>query len=381
MINLVLLYTVISWLAGTRGHKSPLFGGFGLACYFIIANVLAVVTEGYSEFVLGLLSDAITIGGFALLIYSLPARDHRSAPKTTRTPFVAIGLVCLATAGMLLWGWWSVMRQGRSDTPTLLVVGLCLTAAITCFRFSAQAHLSGASAQLARDPRPPILFLRSFASKSCRKKPKLGFLPMYPQEFGETFEQFIASAAEELGPFIALGDPDDYLPTFGAAKVYLNDNSWKPSVTDFLDRSACVIILEGATQSLKWELGEARTRCSPGKIFLVSPPAPFPRLGWAEFARLLAEAGFEVPPDPGAGALIGFDKCFHPVVLTGRGDGGDLVTALRAAIVSADDSKGGGAEPFVGHSENSPAEDSDASKASKNVSVEQLREAFGDLHL
>ena len=50
--------------------------------------------------------------------------------------------------------------------------------------------------------------------------------------------------------------------------------------------------------------------------FLVTPAKRFSCTGWGEFAKLLAQAGFDVPPaDIGPGALVGFDDGFHPVVL------------------------------------------------------------------
>jgi hypothetical protein len=77
-----------------------------------------------------------------------------------------------------------------------------------------------------------------------------------------------------------------------------------------------VILLEGDTPGLRWELGQVRQRCSPRHVFLMTPTKKFPRTGWHEFAKLLNEAGFEVPNgDVGPGAVVGFDGSFQPVVL------------------------------------------------------------------
>lgn len=317
MVGMVVIFAVISGMASTRGYKSPLFGGFGLACYFVLSIPIAIAMqgEGYSEFAACIVTAVVTILGFAGLIHLLPRRDARAAPKTSAAPFWLMGLVCLLLAMLFALGWASSLSSGRSETTTLILAGVCLTGAISCFRYQSQSHLPGTTEVLAHDHRPPVLFLRSFASDHMRKKSSLGFLPLYPTEFGKSFEEFLAPAAAKLGPFVALGDPEDYLPSFGAAKVYQRDDSWQQTVLDLLARADYVFLLEGASPGLSWELNQVRSRCAPDKVYILTPPRSFPRIGWEGFARLLRECGFEIPTDPGPGSIVGFDAEFRPVIL------------------------------------------------------------------
>jgi hypothetical protein len=70
---------------------------------------------------------------------------------------------------------------------------------------------------LLRDKRRPIVYLRSF-SDDFASRPLMRFI----------------SRAEEtlvllncLGPFIAIGRPDETLPLMGANRYYLNDIEWR----------------------------------------------------------------------------------------------------------------------------------------------------------
>lgn len=139
---------------------------------------------------------------------------------------------------------------------------------------------------------------------------------MYPAWMRETFEEFLDPHLDKLGPFVAIGNPQDPLPTPGASKVYCGDDEWQQMVLHFLNRAGAVVLLEGSTQGLHWELSQVRRRCTPRRVFLVTPTSEFPRQGWAGFALLLQQAGFEVPEaDVGPGGVVGFDDELQPVVL------------------------------------------------------------------
>jgi hypothetical protein len=317
MVTLVLICAIVSGVAALRGHKSPLFGGGAVVLYVILQFPAAALMREHSEWTQCIAAAVASVACTCGLILLLPAKNPRAEPKKSSVPFAAIGVVCLLLALAAVAVWFLAMRGGAANSVFLLGGALLLTAALACFRLHKRQAQPSAAEVLRHDTRPPVLFLRSFRSDAARVKPwGSGMLPMYPDWLGKSFEEFLAPAMNETGPMVGLGDPEDYLPTLGASKVYQRDDTWQETVLDYLRRAGLVLILEGDTPGLNWELGQVRRRCSPHRVFLITPTAKFPRTGWREFARLLEGAGFDVPAaDVGTGAVVGFDGWFRPVVL------------------------------------------------------------------
>ncbi len=336
MVTLVLIYALIAGVASLRGYKSPLFGACGIILYIILQFPAAAMMPDSSEWTQCIAAAIASVAFMSGLIFLLPTKDPRSEPKESAVPYAVIGVISLIGAFAVAGLWFIAMAHGAGHSTILLGAALLLTGALACFRLHNQQMRPPASQILHQDPRPPVLFLRSFQSDAARVKPwGSGMLPMYPQWMGKSFEEFLAPAMREAGPFIGLGDPEDYLPSLGASKVYQRDDTWQDTVLDFLRRAGLVILLEGDTPGLRWELGQVRQCCSPRSVFLVTPTKKFPRTSWKDFAKLLRETGFEVPSaDVGPGAVVGFDDSFQPVVLcqniTGAGDYAKAISGWHA---------------------------------------------------
>lgn len=317
MVTLVLIYAVIAGVAELRGYKNPLFGAIGIVLYIILQFPAAEMMPDSSEWTQCIVAAIASVVCMVGLILVLPTKDARAEPKESGVPYAAIGVVCLLAAIGVAIFWFYIMNQGRAHTIIMMGAFLLLTAALACFRLHKQQSLPSASEILQTDKRPPVLFLRSFESDAARVQPwGSGMLPMYPEWMGKSFEEFLAPSIGKIGPFIGLGDPEDYLPTLGTNKVYQRDDTWQETVIQFLEQAGLVLILEGDSPGLSWELGQVRQRCSPRSVFLITPTKKFPRVGWQEFVELLKEAGFQVPEsDVGPGALVGFDETFQPIVL------------------------------------------------------------------
>lgn len=132
---------------------------------------------------------------------------------------------------------------------------------------------------LRTDPRPPILYLRSFGDDE-KRDPK----PRIPARYGGirfhlsglprvTQEEALAKAAARLGPFIAVGDPSDTLPDLGAARLYCHDAEWRSRVSDLMSQAALVLFRPGSGAGFWWEVAEAR-RLLPAErvVFWLPPP-------------------------------------------------------------------------------------------------------------
>ncbi|HYW85818.1 MAG TPA: hypothetical protein VFB30_21375, partial [Spirochaetia bacterium] len=293
MVAIALVYMIVSGLAALRGYKSPLFGAAGVILCIVLELPATALMPDASEDTRGVTAAVAAVACVLGLVLLLPRQNPRSAPKKSAVPYAALAVACLllALAVATVWFFWM-----PAHAMLLLGAALLLSACLGCFRLHKQQSLPSVSEILRKDTRPPVLFLRSFESDSARVAGVLAeILPMFPVWMGTTFEETLAPAMQRLGPFVALGNPEDYLPSPGAAKAYQDDDAWQEFVLDLLRRAGVIIIQEGVTPGLRWELSQVRQHCSSADVFFVTPDKTFARRGWSEFARLLQETGFRVP--------------------------------------------------------------------------------------
>ncbi len=128
---------------------------------------------------------------------------------------------------------------------------------------------------LARDPRPPVVYLRSFEADSelvLRPAVFWSKLTNVLFDYMVTFspEQELAEILNRVGPVIAIGKPGEPLPELGAARLYVSDADWKDKVTDMIARSRLVVIRTGSTPNLQWEIEQTMARVPRRQILLVS---------------------------------------------------------------------------------------------------------------
>lgn len=130
-------------------------------------------------------------------------------------------------------------------------------------KYDARMSLNSAAASLlTEDPRPPVLYLRSFTVDAKEDT------PLYLQ--AETQEEKLKSAFDRIGPFIALGRPGESFPTLGARRTYVR-GEWEKKVTDLILRSRLVVLRIGATDSLLWEVQYTTQRLRPEQLLLIVP--------------------------------------------------------------------------------------------------------------
>jgi hypothetical protein len=127
----------------------------------------------------------------------------------------------------------------------------------------------------AHDDRPPILFLRAFKDDQVvLLPPRLSyFAKMF--SFGRNSENLDTVLLEEgtdYGPVVALGNPTDATPPYGAARGYFAGKDWKQGVMALAQSSSAIVLCVDLTDGIKWELEQLRDqnllhRC----LFLVHP--------------------------------------------------------------------------------------------------------------
>jgi hypothetical protein len=155
---------------------------------------------------------------------------------------------------------------------------------------------------LRQDTRPPILYLRSFkddagalgsewdalmqlprrerkpsAGNTLRKRAnnplaQMGRRISADRILSARLEEVLAKAVGVLGPFVAIGQPDEPLPELGAARAYFDNDTWQDAVVRWIDMAQLIIQIAGPTQWVRWELDTILARGAWSKLLLLLPP-------------------------------------------------------------------------------------------------------------
>ena len=128
---------------------------------------------------------------------------------------------------------------------------------------------------LATDPRPPVVYLRSFEADSEIVMRPPGFwnramTAVFDYMMMFSPEQELEEVLNRVGPVIAIGKPGEPLPELGAARLYVSDADWKAKVTDMIARSRLVVIRTGSTPNLQWEIEQTMAQVPRRQILFVS---------------------------------------------------------------------------------------------------------------
>jgi hypothetical protein len=312
--------------------------------------------------------------GCTILVRKLPKREFRvSGPRRVRFPFVYFGYLVMAGAVV---GCVAVTIFAPPENRTLSnIIGLLVVVSmatlfgkaliITGKRVNKQVSIEEA---VRFDPRSPVLFLRPFVAERVPfvqgPNSKYGRYAAVTQQLLATvrsmsdsegnkreedptisimFEVYLGSEfRERIGPFIALGNPEDYLPPEGAIRTYADDEGWYEYFERLARQAICMVMPVSNSGNLQRELALLRGEGLQQRLFIFTPlwrpedvRAPFParasfwivsRLygltgssapvaSWRQLAENLARLGFDLGEDPGRGAVVTFDSEGKAMVL------------------------------------------------------------------
>jgi hypothetical protein len=371
------------YLARRKGY-SPMAAGAVVGCALVGVIIFAVLASvliddrGWSNaeknafvFLVLAVPPPLLV---AALVAALPPRNAKHAgarssrfleSKTARWlerglywsggAIVAIGVVGL---------WWFSNAGVAGKMINLGVSLLAIPALFTYYRKRAAAPTLEAA--LAADPRPPVLYLRAFFQESDaftwgpkEEMARYTAAPITAQTWytiSVTFEQYLGSAiSNEIGPLVALGNPEDVLPPEGAAREYAEDRDWQQEFLKLAETATAIVMEVSRSDNLRWEVAALRSHGWQRKLFVITPPVPkstraayrwlyavlraakgvsAPR--WSEFAPELTNAGFQIDTiDPGPGAVVTFDLAGRAeVVARAAADPEDFAGAIRTRLKS-----------------------------------------------
>lgn len=217
--------------------------------------------------------------------------------------------------------------------PILALFVVVAHTSIRLFRTGWKHEARSADDVMRSDPRPPVVYLRSFAIDDQVLVTTGGagsrVAAMLTYTASVSPEQEMAFILDRIGPVIAIGKPGERLPELGAARLYVGNDEWQQVVGSWIDSAALVVLRAGETEGLWWEVTQAIKRCPPRRVVIVmlgaagslpgferrftetfgaplaGPRAPQSR-AWTAFLRLF------VPYGRSAGRIIHFDEQARP---------------------------------------------------------------------
>ena len=288
-------------------------------------------------------------------------RQHHST-----FPYAAIFFVSslLSVCSCILTG--VLMRETEGPSNIILLLSpLPILLAAWSFRGYVLQKMPSAAEAIERDPRPPVLYLRSFDQEDLifvmrKDQAKFNDLLLYADDiqlpdgaralyYGSntllgvlgwhspiiqniTFEKYFRTeVTRRIGPLIALGNPIDSLPGEGAFRDYQIDEHWKDLFYERSSRCACILMQLGSSNNLQFELVSLVARGMRHKLFIITRPqayvidlmAPARKYilrekpaDWRTFSEILRANGYQVPQeDLGLGAILTFEPDGQPLIL------------------------------------------------------------------
>ena len=229
--------------------------------------------------------------------------------------------------GCFAFGFYAALSSPGAEFETMAAIllgsGLFLTSALF-FRLVARA-----SAQVARrfmrrsleeaqtlDTRPPVLFLRSFLDDQVALTATRFRLEQWLFDATSrrtNLDHIVMVEGSALGPTVALGDPSDAAPPYGAARGYFDHSDWQEAVARLCDDAAAIIMTLDGTEGVAWEVDHLKDRNHRAKtLYLLRPDD----IGAATGARLIADVIGAAPDSAEPVFGVEIDPAGAPTLLT-----------------------------------------------------------------
>ena len=293
-----------------------------------IARVAGVFIGASNVFALGLVM--LLAGMQQLSLLKSTAARHGALARLAAVNLMLICFVFVAVqdSGLLDDGFY----ESWYALPILALFVVVARTSIQLFRTGWKHEARSAQDVTRADPRPPVVYLRSFAIDdqvlvTTGRGSRVAAMLTYTASVSP--EQEMAFILDRIGPVIAIGKPGERLPELGAARLYVGDHEWQAVVGGWIDRAALVVLRAGETEGLWWEVTQAMQRCPPRRVVIVilgasgsfpaferrfaeafgSPIAESrtpPSRVWSALIRLL------LPYGRSAGRIIYFDELARP---------------------------------------------------------------------
>ncbi|MEP7317853.1 MAG: hypothetical protein ABI921_03905 [Panacibacter sp.] len=342
-----------------KGYEPPvatlltvLSVGIGISAAIIFLSSDNTTIFIFIDIAVPLLLSALLMTIIALLI---PQKNVRKfGERKTKLSFIILGRAVIVTGILLIlyaiyrwimYGWQSSHFIETGSVVLMVLIPL----SGYFFYLEKRKNAYSMTAVLANSKKPSVLYLRSFNQESqyfvVGAKEKYGsfthswssLMAQDYQNIGVTTEEFLTGEiSQSIGPFVALGSPEDYLPPEGAARMYADDKNWMNIFKELSKSVACIIMEVGKSDNLSWELKELKKDALEEKLFVLTRPSALRQnyltrkflaliwrmkgieaITWIKFAEELNAIGYNIDlADPGFGSVVTFDSAGKSILLT-----------------------------------------------------------------
>lgn len=127
---------------------------------------------------------------------------------------------------------------------------------------------------LKRDDRRPVLFLRPFKDDQVYLKPaKIILIARIGRWLASirTLDELLLEEGTPYGPVVAIGNPRDELPPYGAARGYFDDKTWQQAVSELAEEALAIIICVDDFEGVWWEIENVAIRHLEKTLLLMHP--------------------------------------------------------------------------------------------------------------
>jgi len=207
-----------------------------------------------------------------------------------------LGLPGSGLPGSDLHGQGTITVQNLATVLEGTGLGLLVLGAVI-FRVARRLGSADARRLMLGDPRPPVLYLRSFTDDRLRLWTATLGRPSLVERFTlrrfDRFEEVLVRYLSRYGPVIALNPPGTRLAPLGAARDTIDSADWQSAVAGWMAQSALIVFLappSRVSQGLQWELRAVAEHGQWDKALVVVPPVPAARLQarWRAFGTACA---------------------------------------------------------------------------------------------
>lgn len=205
-------------------------------------------------------------------------RKFRKFPQEinyTLCAFKVIGWCVLSLSFnliILLFGWTfedPVETYLLCFTMVAMMILYMIFAAMSLIRLDRLKYPSTRSLNALSHNNSPIVLLRSFKIDS------------YPAMNGKVFDETICENLDlESNPIVSLANPDEILPSGGSLKIQAKDSEWKEVVKEVLKNCRAVVLVEGLSDGLHWEISKLKEYLNPRQLFVLVPSRTYRELAW-----------------------------------------------------------------------------------------------------
>jgi hypothetical protein len=299
-----------------------------------------------ADYSIGVLVGMLTL---TLSVLVLPRRKRRAGERRVSFPWQMLAYVCLL---LVPTPFIAAAITTKVNWPSAFKFSIALVAGyIGGSDLAKRMRSPGLARVVAEDLRQPVLYLRAFEAEDevfvlvTSDEARELDVPVYmlTSIYHEaTLERYLAPAVQRhIGPFIALGDPDDYVPPAGAQRQYFADDSWFEAYKTLAQRARVIVMRPQQSSNLLLELTWLRDSAQLTKLIVLTAPSTRgwknwrkrrEKRSWTELAVRLASLGIRIGDYPGDGAVVTFNAAHEPVRLaTGIRSPDDYVSAFSLA--------------------------------------------------